>query len=78
MLIQHFQSSWKIPRSLKITKKNCQNGVNIGQKNALTWYESQDLILKKKLLNIKPKSTTSESIEPTWRKPKITNELITI
>jgi hypothetical protein len=47
MLIQQFQSSWKIPCSLKITNKNCQNGVNVGQKNALTWYESQDLIFKK-------------------------------
>jgi len=70
--------SWKIPHSLKITKKICQNGVNIGQKNALTWYESQDLIFKKKILNTKPKSTTSESIDSTWEKPKITNELITI
>jgi len=78
MLIQHFQLSWKIPHSLKTTKKICQNGVNIGQKNALTWYESQDLIFKKQLLNTKPKSTTLKSIEPTWKKPKITNELFTI
>jgi hypothetical protein len=35
-LIQHFQSSWKIPSSLKITNKSCHNGVSIEPKNALT------------------------------------------
>jgi hypothetical protein len=78
MPIQHFQLSWKIPSSLKITKKICHNGMNIEQKNALTWYESWDLIFQKNLLKTKPKSTTSKSIEHAWKKPKTTNELITI
>jgi hypothetical protein len=52
--------------------------VNIEQKNALTWYESQDLILQKNLLNTNQKQQHSNQIEPTWKKTKITNELITI
>jgi hypothetical protein len=41
----------------------------------MTSYESRDLILKKQLLNIKPKATTFESIECACKKLKITNEL---
>jgi hypothetical protein len=68
MLIQHFQSSWKIPSSLKITKKSCHNGVSIEPKKNtnLTWYESQDLIFQLFfLLNIKLEATTLESIDYT-------------
>jgi hypothetical protein len=38
MLIQYFQSSWKIPSLVNIIKKSCHNGMNIGPKNALTWF----------------------------------------